>query len=402
MSQKHTETLTLPKKARLQRLNSVEASLQYHLRTLTGKEKPLLETLPDDEEEYSDIRDEKTDDMPGELPKKLLTPIKGSAELSADTRGSIYTPLKAGDGTAINLGEIGLDVDEDRLSDISCEEDELSLENSSVSRAHTPTLPSVSVRLDEALAACAETDDRLARQEKFNEVVEILDNMDKETRVLYLTTSELSHFVAEAICHRIISSCEAGSESVFEWLFNCCAKGSDRPAAHLFAIQFIPLMVFVFLTRSGRCNPGLIACLVMLYNEQRRTAESTKKLFPKVRIPNIYEKSIYHNPDENDTSSSVQLTADALESHQKTLQGTSHGMKENRIGDEMFPKFSIQLFTHPEKLTIGCLDLGFYYWIQNLHMTHISHLIGKPLTNLRQLGLTGLYPPRRHRILDMS
>jgi len=157
--------------------------------------------------------------------------------------------------------------------------------------------------------------------ESFSYILEsILSDRDAENRTAILRELLAHPKIFQHACYRLLSFGHGGQETTYQKVLTeelwSAFRNKEIPLIRLFAIQFIPILIWFHLSRQrGEFLPGVAACLAGLHKFEMSKAEKGEEkvdskyedegaggsynLFPKVESPDIFQNdSVYHKRTE--------------------------------------------------------------------------------------------------------
>jgi len=157
--------------------------------------------------------------------------------------------------------------------------------------------------------------------ESFSYILEsILSDPDTENRTETLRELLAHPKIFQHACYRLLSFGVGGQQTAYQKVLTeelwGALRNKEIPLIRLFAIQFIPILIWFHLSRQrAQFLPGVAACLAGLHKfEMSKDEKSEEKvdskyedegaggsynLFPKVESPDIFQKdSVYHKRTE--------------------------------------------------------------------------------------------------------
>jgi len=148
----------------------------------------------------------------------------------------------------------------------------------------------------------------------------ILSDQDTENRTETLRELVGHPKIFQHACYRLLTFGVGGQQTAYQKVLTekiwSALRNKDLPLIRLFAIQFIPILIWFHLSRQrAQFLPGVAACLAGLHKfEMSKDEKGEEKidskyedegvggsynLFPKVESPDIFQKdSIYHKTTE--------------------------------------------------------------------------------------------------------
>lgn len=189
--------------------------------------------------------------------------------------------------------------------------------SSEVPRSKNPGRKSLLNQMEENLKPENQTD----AGESFSYILEsILSDPDTEKRAETLRELLAHPQIFQHACYRLLSFGSDGQQTTYQKVLTeelwSAFRNKDIPLIRLFAIQFIPILMWFHLSRQrAQFLPGVAACLAGLHKFEMSKAEKGEEkvdskyeaegvggnynLFPKVESPDLFQKdSVYHKRSE--------------------------------------------------------------------------------------------------------
>jgi len=183
--------------------------------------------------------------------------------------------------------------------------------------AKAPARQSLLNQMEENLTPENQTD----AGESFSYILDrILSDPDTENRIETLRELLAHPKIFKHACYRLLSFGVGGQQTAYQKVLTLqlwsALRNKDIPLIRLFAIQFIPILIWFHLSRQrAQFLPGVAACLAGLHKfEMSKDEKGEEKidskyedegaggsytLFPKVECPDIFQKdSVYHETTE--------------------------------------------------------------------------------------------------------